>query len=102
MEERLRVRAQAGIWHTNIEFLIQCEDFTAEPIIMKKRDIGAPINPTFKLSYNQAQILMDDLWIAGLRPTEGAGSAGAMAATQKHLEDMRRLVFGQETKLEGK
>ena len=41
----------------------------------------------------QAQELMDRLWAAGLRPTEGKGSAGAFAATERHLEDMRRLVF---------
>jgi hypothetical protein len=40
-----------------------------------------------------AQMLMDELWQCGLRPSEGSGSAGAMAATQEHLKDMRRLVF---------
>ena len=38
-------------------------------------------------------MLMDDLWQCGLRPSEGTGSAGALAATQKHLDDMRKLVF---------
>lgn len=49
--------------------------------------------PSFRLSKEQAQELMDELWRVGLRPTEGTGSAGSLAATQKHLEDMRRLVF---------
>lgn len=40
-----------------------------------------------------AQMLIDELWQCGIRPTEGTGSAGAMAATKSHLEDMRRLVF---------
>lgn len=40
-----------------------------------------------------AQRLMDSLWDCGLRPSQGKGSAGAMAATERHLEDMRRLVF---------
>ncbi len=39
---------------------------------------------------------MDDLWAAGLRPTEGTGSAGALRAVERHLEDMRRLVFEKE------
>jgi hypothetical protein len=51
------------------------------------------VDPTFCLSMDDAQALMDDLWHAGLRPTEGSGSAGALAATQRHLEDMRTLVF---------
>jgi hypothetical protein len=36
---------------------------------------------------------MDQLWQCGLRPSEGTGSAGSLAATQRHLEDMRALVF---------
>lgn len=49
--------------------------------------------PTFRLSVEEAQHLIDGLWDAGLRPTAGTGSAGALAATQRHLEDMRRLVL---------
>lgn len=49
--------------------------------------------PTLSLPVETGQQLMDELWRAGLRPTEGTGSAGAMAATQEHLKDMRRLVF---------
>lgn len=49
-----------------------------------------------KVSEAEAQQLMDALWSAGLRPTEGRGSAGAMAAVQEHLADMRRLVFGKD------
>lgn len=40
-----------------------------------------------------AQVLMDDLWNCGIRPTDGAGTAGSMRATEKHLEDMRAIVF---------
>jgi hypothetical protein len=42
---------------------------------------------------SQAQELMDDLWRCGLRPTEGRGSAGALAATQNHLADMRAIAM---------
>ncbi len=45
-----------------------------------------------------AQQFMDALWHAGIRPTEGAGTAGSMSAVQKHLEDMRALVFGLDVK----
>lgn len=49
--------------------------------------------PTLRLRMDEAQQLMDSLWNCGLRPTEGSGSAGSLAATQKHLEDMRKLTF---------
>ena len=54
---------------------------------------GAFTTPTFELTAEAAQELMDDLWRCGLRPTEGTGSAGAYAAQTRHLEDMRALVF---------
>lgn len=50
--------------------------------------------PAFVLRQEEAQGLMDELWTAGVRPTEGSGSAGSMAAVQVHLADMRQIVFG--------
>lgn len=49
--------------------------------------------PSISLSEITAQRLMDQLWNCGFRPTEGSGSAGALAATQKHLDDMRKIAF---------
>jgi len=55
---------------------------------------GMPVDkPTMMLNADQAQLLMDSLWEAGVRPADGAGSAGAMLRTEKHLEDMRALAF---------
>lgn len=41
----------------------------------------------------EAQELMDNLWRCGFRPTEGKGSAGQLAATDRHLQDMRAIAF---------
>jgi hypothetical protein len=49
--------------------------------------------PTISLSPTAAQQLIDDLWDCGLRPSEGSGSAGQLAAVERHLADMQRLVF---------
>jgi len=53
----------------------------------------ALMKPLLCLRMEQAQVLMDDLWNAGVRPTEGAGSAGAMRAAQAHIADLRRVTF---------
>lgn len=45
------------------------------------------------LTHSEAQELMDSLWQAGMRPTEGKGSAGQLTATEKHLEDMREIAY---------
>jgi hypothetical protein len=40
------------------------------------------------------QQLMDELWKAGFRPsTEHHGTIGQLAATEKHLMDMRAIAF---------
>jgi hypothetical protein len=56
-------------------------------------------NPSFNLDCTEAQVLMDTLYDCGIRPSEGNGSAGAMRATERHLEDMRKLVFGNDISL---
>ena len=50
------------------------------------------VDPSLRLTNLQAQALMDQLWQCGLRPTEGNGSAGSLAATERHLADMRAIV----------
>ena len=63
------------------------------PVVMKPEDDGKERAPTLSLTAEKAQQLMDDLWQCGLRPSEGSGSAGQLAAVERHLEDFRRLVF---------
>lgn len=54
---------------------------------------GDYTEPTLRLSPEEARELMDQLWRCGVRPSSGEGNTGQLGATQKHLEDMRRLVF---------
>lgn len=68
----------------------------AVPLVMRTLGIvdqATPQPPAFSLSLERAQELMDSLWSCGLRPSEGTGSAGALAATQAHLKDMQTLTF---------
>jgi len=93
----LKVRAMSAPWHSGVEFLAKCDGAYGRPLTMDTPvNKGISVEPTFSLSMEAAQILMDDLWNAGLRPTEGTGSAGALAATQRHLNDMRAIVFKKE------
>lgn len=50
-------------------------------------------SPTLGLFPERAQELMDELWNAGLRPTQGKQSEGVTAAQSRHLEDMRAIAF---------
>lgn len=51
-------------------------------------------DPILMLTKEEGQELIDALWSAGLRPTEGSGSAGSLAATERHLQDMQRIAIG--------
>lgn len=48
--------------------------------------------PAFMLDHQAAQAFMDGLWQAGVRPSMVADSTGELAATKRHLEDMRALA----------
>lgn len=106
--QRLEIRAQRR------PFLNDCIEILLAHIVFieghRKVSLGTTIEmhpldesgvfmpqPTLTLRPDEAQQFMDELWRTGIRPTEGAGSVGQMAATEKHLEDMRRLVFAPAT-----
>lgn len=65
----------------------------ADPLAFTSRSSGDISEPCVSFTNTEAQKLMDDLWNCGLRPSEGTGSAGSLAATERHLKDMRTLVF---------
>jgi hypothetical protein len=52
-----------------------------------------PSGPTAVLDKLSAQALIDELWRAGVRPSNGEGSVGEIAAVRNHLADMQNLVF---------
>lgn len=64
----------------------------AKPLVFEDISEGEFAEPTLRLTPEEAQRLVDALWACGVRPSEGTGSAGSLAATQKHLDDMRAIA----------
>lgn len=62
-------------------------------ITLERMEEGAAMPPTITIPTEQAQALIDQLWTCGLRPSEGAGSAGSLLATQEHLKDLKKIAF---------
>ena len=54
---------------------------------------GMSPNETVRLLPNEIQSLMNELWNAGVRPSEEIGYDSRIKATERHLEDMRRIAF---------
>lgn len=57
-----------------------------------EENVGIIREPTFSFDYDSAQSLLDALWDAGVRPSEGAGLPIHVTALENHLDDMRALV----------
>ena len=96
----LKILAQKKPWGRGVELNVIRTDtnksFLATDLVFQEitEDMqGIIYSPTLSISMTEAQVLIDSLWDCGLRPSEGSGSAGQLDATQKHLEDMRTLVF---------
>ena len=65
-----------------------------QPFVLKTPENEGALNePCALLTIEAGQLLMDELWHAGIRPTQGMGSAGSLAATERHLADMRSIAF---------
>ena len=93
MEEKFEIRAISGPWHCGVDLLVRQGNAVGTHVVMEETAPMSAISPTLSIGLPEAQVLMDDLWAAGLRPTEGAGSAGSLRATEKHLNDMRKIAF---------
>jgi len=94
-DPRASIRVTQAPWNSGIAVLISAGDGVAKSVIIEKRAPGEVDQPTMMIGHEAAQVLMDDLWGAGVRPTAGSGSAGQLAAMRAHLEDVRRLAFGR-------
>ncbi len=99
MNKGPEIRAfRVGVRRQGISIFIE-EDrkdalYIAKPLEYEKHELYATDPPvTTTLSPTAAQQLIDDLWDCGLRPSEGSGSAGQLAAVERHLKDMQTLVF---------
>lgn len=94
----VKVRAfRNGYRHDTVSIYVDYEDgskvFSAKPIEFEQRELyEVDSEPYLEIPKHAAQKLIDDLWDCGLRPSEGSGSAGQLAAVQNHLADMRKLL----------
>ena len=54
---------------------------------------GEISNPCMNLYPEDAQALMDALYVAGVRPSKEFGQSSQIESIKFHLDDMRKLVF---------
>jgi hypothetical protein len=95
----IEIQCQRQAWRNGVELMILDRSFghlaIAEPLTLRTISDGEFFGqPTLTLENAQAQQLIDELWRCGLRPSEGTGSAGSLAATERHLKDMQSIALG--------
>ena len=100
----MEVRCQREPWNDGISVAVierhpTGRTMVADRLTLREIPEGGFIGePTMSLRNDEAQMLMDELWRCGLRPSEGSGSAGSLAATERHLKDMRAIALALLTK----
>jgi len=94
------LRAQWQPWYAGLSFIwFEPEQdgkiSVADPITIRlvEKDAMPAVKPMLTLRKDEAQVLMDDLWNCGIRPTDRANDVGELRATKEHLKDMQRIVF---------
>lgn len=96
MGNLIKIRAVSAPWHRGIEFLLTApldeHNIGIGKLEFETTQMNFVERPTFSLSMDEAQTLMDDLWNCGIRPTEKIDNPGELRATKYHLEDTRKLV----------
>jgi len=95
MQEKIHVRVNKPLWAKGIEILITQGRAVGARVEMVTIDDGMMCDPTLRIEDSEAQELIDGLWAAGLRPSEGSGSAGSLKATENHLADMRLIAMNR-------
>lgn len=93
----MKFSVQRQIWSEGFEIrvadMLNGKTAVATNINFQVIEPVAYVEPLMNLSNSEAQMLIDELYAAGLRPSQAMGSAGQLEAVKFHLADMRELVF---------
>lgn len=100
LDTRLRFHCEYSLYSDAFKLHIASGDpvrATAKPLEFVAHEPGtvATVGPAIEFREGEAQALIDALWSAGLRPTQGKQSEGVTAAQDRHLQDMRAIAFAK-------
>lgn len=92
----IRIYAQPNCAHQRTDlFIFMGGSYVDDVILTEPKDDGTRYRPSLSIPEGTAQMLMDQLWRCGYRPTEARSGAGTVEAMQRHLDDMRNIAFHQ-------
>jgi hypothetical protein len=85
-------RYELHLWQRLSPDRVAIPETTVTMRSMKLEEAPQTCDPWLTLERADLQSLIDQLWQLGIRPTEGHGSTGQLAATERHLEHTTRLL----------
>jgi hypothetical protein len=92
MKDDIMLRCQGVDYLQTFDFALLTRDYSqvAADVKMVKQEEHIRIEPTFSLNRTAAQLLLDDLWQTGIRPSEW--KRVNTTDIDLHLADMRKIV----------
>jgi len=92
MKLALRIRAIKNVFTEEIPIYIHTDTHEAQ-VTMSEISDGAIMKEAFKIDVDTATELMNDLWTAGVRPTNLPEKVRHLiGAEDEHLQDMRKIA----------
>lgn len=96
----MKIRLQSAPWHEGVEIIIFEPDENGRRCVARRIEFspleeGAFAEPTCRLGRAEAQVLLDDLWAAGYRPTSERIGPDGLKNIERHLQDMRAIAFSK-------
>ena len=98
----MEIRAQWQPWYGGISILMRepgdvrtgKPTRVVGPLTLKEIKPGEACGPpTLTMEREELQVLVDDLYQMGFRPSDGEHTTGQLRATENHLNDMRKIAF---------
>ena len=92
----MRIKARSELWNDAIDVLMFVDDGQRSVVTELKLEPikdGTYCSPSFSLTPQEAQEMMNELWACGIRPHNGQGGPAQVEAMRDHLRDLQRVVF---------
>ena len=95
----LEIRAQPAPWWHGVELFARARNPLGgygliTDVILEEQDDHLTVQPlTISLGMEEVQVLMDDLWASGVRPSDKRRDSETLGAVREHLEDMQKIAF---------
>lgn len=82
----------------DLNHVTRIKEVIFETVDIEELGVYEKVGP-FVISMESGQKLMDDLWNAGVRPTDSRDKSDIIQAKNEHIQDLRKIIFDFMTRL---